>query len=472
MIPSQANPDVLTKRADSSHILEIFALAAGLSAIIALILFKSGETAVPVLLAIPLAVITISFLIKKPAGFVLGYFLVLPAYLENPEGVSVAEIIFLLYTLAVAFFYFFLPLITGRLKTENTLDKLFIIFTLMLPYASFLGLFNGAAAYSAFGELTYYTGVFTYFAFRYHLPNPSFQKSLLALIILLLVFVMARNAWYYQEIILQAYMPWQVSKARVAANEVLILFSSVLFSVALVYVKQLKYKMFAIVLLGVSIASLVLTQSRGYWLAYVISFIVIFILLNREKKIQMVVWFGTIAALVITTAALFFSSYFDLVTTALVERFQSIATSTQKDVSLLERFDESASVFNKIIVNPVIGYGLGVEYTKFYYFDRIHGATSYVHNGYLAVWYKFGLPGLFILLSICLITIRNAYRIFKNNPQTVHKILGLSIIAVIFGMFLVNNTSPQFLAFDSTLLLTIMAAYTATVSSKPEVRIE
>lgn len=472
MIPSQANPDVLTKRADSTHILEIFALAAGLSAIIALILFKSGETAVLILLAIPVAVITISFLIKKPAGFVLGYFLVLPAYLENPEGVSVAEIIFLLYTIAIAFFYFFLPLITGRLKTETSLDKLFLIFTLMLPYASFLGLFNGAAAYPAFGEITYYAGVFTYFAFRYHLPDPSFQKSMLVFILLLLVFVMARNAWYYQEIILQAYMPWQVRNARVAANEVLILFSSVLFSVALVYLKDLKYKIVALVFLAISIASLVLTQSRGYWLAYVISFTVIFIMLNKEKKLQMVVWFGTIAALVLTTAALFFSSYFDLVITALVDRVQSIATSTQKDISLLERFDESASVFSKIIVNPVIGYGLGVEYSKFYYFERIHGATSYVHNGYLAAWYKFGLPGLFILISICLITIRNAYRIFKTNLQTVHKILGLSIIAVIFGMFLVNNTSPQFLTFDSILLLTIMAAYTVSVPSKPEVKEE
>lgn len=463
---------MLTKRAESSHILEIFALAAGLSAIIALILFKSGEAAVPVLLAIPIAVITISLLIRNPAGFVLGYFLVLPAYLENPEGISVGEIIFLLYTIAIAFFYFFLPLITGRLKTDTSLDKLFLVFTLMLPYASFLGLFNGSSAYPAFGELTYYAGAFTYFAFRYHLPDPSFQKSMLAFVLLLLVFLMARNAWYYQEIIMQAYMPWQIRSARVAANEVLILYSSVLFSVALVYLKALRYKIVALALLGASVASLVLTQSRGYWLAYVISFSVVFLLVSREKKIQMVAWFGTIAVLGITTAALFFSSYFDLVVNALVERFQSIATSTQKDISLLERFDESAAVFSKIIVNPVIGYGLGVEYTKFFYFDRIHGSTSYVHNGYLAAWYKFGLPGLFILLSICLITIRNGYRIFKNNPKTVHKILGLSIIAVIFGMFLVNNTSPQFLAFDSILLLTIMAAYTATVSTKPEVREE
>ncbi|HMB97574.1 MAG TPA: O-antigen ligase family protein, partial [Balneolaceae bacterium] len=292
-----------------------------------------------------------------------------------------------------------------------------------------------------------------------YLDKESFQRGLLYVFTLVLLFVIARNAYNYQEIILQAYVPWQVEKARVASNEVLILFFTTLCTAAFVYAKTFKLNFVALFFLGCGFLSLILTQSRGYWLAFILSFSIIFLFVSAEKKGKMLIYFTAILVSILVIAKIYFSDFFDLIFNALIARFESIATSTQVDVSLLERIEESASVFSKISVNPVLGYGLGTEYVKFIFFERFHLSTSYVHNGYLGAWYKFGLPGLLLLLGICVSIIRNSYRIFKQRDETVHKIIALTILATIAGMLLVNNTSPQFLAFDSILLLTMMAAY-------------
>lgn len=434
-------------------------MVAALSLVLYAAISLSGKTVLPVLVLFSAGVLVAAFLLKRPVYFVLGYFLILPLALENPEGVSPGEIIFLSYTIAIAFFFLFLPLITGRLKLETFLDKVFLLLTIMLPYASVLGVLNGAGTYPAIGELTYFAGVFIYFALRFYLDNKTFQKGILFLILGILLFVIARNAYNYQEIIMQAYVPWQVEKARVASNEVLILFFTSLCTVAFVYAKNFKINLTSILFLGVGFLSLILTQSRGYWLAFIVSFVIIFLSVPANKKGKILLYFSVISVLIIGILKIYFPDYFNLVFNAIILRFQSIATSAQVDISLLERFEESAVVFSKIIVNPIVGYGFGTEYTKFIFFERFHLSTSYMHNGYLAAWYKFGLVGLLLLLSICISIIRNSYRIFKHRDEVIHKVMGLSILATIGGMLLVNNTSPQFLAFDSILLLTMMGAY-------------
>jgi len=429
------------------------------SLIVFAVISLSGKTVLPVLILLSAGVLITAFILKKPVYFILGYFLILPLALENPEGVSPGEIVFLSYTIVAAIFFLFLPIITGRLTLDTPLDKMFLLLTLLLPYASVLGLLNGAGMYPALGELTYFAGVFIYFALRYYLDNDFFQKGLLVVITITLLFVIARNAYNYQEIIMQAYVPWQVEKARVASNEVLVMFFTTLCTASFVYAKNFRASIVAILFLGIGFISLILTQSRGYWLAFLVSFLIIFLSVPKVKKGRMLLYFSLILALLLGIAKIYFSDYFDLIFNALILRFQSIATSTQVDISLLERFEESAVVFSKIAVNPIVGYGFGAEYVKFIFFERVHISTSYVHNGYLAAWYKFGLPGFLLLLGICISIIRNSYRIFKYREERIHKILGLTILATLGGMLLVNNTSPQFLAFDSILLLTVMGAY-------------
>jgi O-antigen ligase len=434
-------------------------ITAACSFIIISVISLSGNAVLPVLTILSFAILAAGYLIKKPEALIFGFFLLLPFGLENPEGVSIGELVFLGYTLLLTLFYFFIPFITGRLILLTSIDKLFLALTLFLPYASILGILNGADIYAAVGELTYFSAVFIYFALRTYISNTQFQKGVLFLLLLLIAYVIIRNAYNYQQIIIQAYAQWQIENARVASTEVLLLLCASLGTASFVVSDKFKFDVAALILTGIGILSLILTQSRGYWIAFAFSFILIFLFVSRRKKVKMVTYFSVLFILIIGAAMFFFPLYFDLVYYAIVERLNSIATSAKVDISVLERIDESSRVLSKIVVNPVVGYGLGTEYLKFIFFDRVNITTSYIHNGYLAAWYKFGLPGLILLLSICVMILRSSISIFKTTPHWYHRILSLTIIGTISGMLLVNNTSPQFLSTDSYLLFTLMGVY-------------
>lgn len=438
---------------------------------ISTIIFTAGFYIVPALAAISLLLIALFVFTVKPMLLVLAYICLLPIFLETSEGVTIEELVFLFFTTLLSLFYFFIPLITGRLDLSTPIDKLFLFFILILPAYSLLGLLNGANAYNALGELTYFAGIFTYFAFKNYFHNELFKNSILCLLGLVLLYVMVRNAYYYQQIILQAYMPWQLEKARVASNEVFILLALVFSTVAVLLVKNYFSKLILFTIFIGAFASLILTQSRGYWIAYTFSVLIIFFYTERRYKKNIVLYFILIFGTGIVISNLFFPDYFELITTALIERFKSIGSSTQIDISVLERIDETKRVFSKIVINPIVGYGFGVEYIKYIFFERIHVATSYVHNGYLAAWYKLGLPGLFLFLSIYFYTIKNCYFIYKKHFVVLHKIISLSIIATLFAMLLVNITSPQFLQFDSILLMTLFAVYSTSEKKQLDILI-
>lgn len=447
---------------------QYFFLTSIIALFVSTIIFTTGFYIVPILAVTSLLLIVIFAFTVKPMLLMLAYICLLPIYLETNEGVTGEELVFLLFTALIALIYFFIPLITGRLDLSTPLDKLFLFFTLLLPAGSLLGLLNGANAYNAFGDLTYFAGIFIYFPFRNHYHNELFKKWAFFLFGLVLLYVMIRNAYYYQQIILQAYMPWQLENARIASNEVLILLAVVFCTVSVLLIKNYTAKIALLIIFIGAVASLILTQSRGYWIAYATSLLVIFFSTERKNKRTIFLYFIFISGAGIILSNLFFPDYFELVATALIERFKSIGSSTQIDISVLERIDETKRVFSKILYNPIVGYGFGVEYVKYIFFERIHVATSYVHNGYLAAWYKLGLPGIFLFISIYYYTIRNSYFIYKKHSVVLHRIISLSIIATLFAMLLVNITSPQFLQFDSILLMTLFAVYSTSEKKQPD----
>lgn len=64
-----------------------------------------------------------------------------------------------------------------------------------------------------------------------------------------------------------------------------------------------------------------------------------------------------------------------------------------------------------------MGYGLGVEFTKKILFYDYFIPTSYVHLGYLATWYKFGIFGLLLNLYIWIYTLIKSAQLYKITKK-------------------------------------------------------
>ena len=220
-------------------------------------------------------------------------------------------------------------------------------------------------------------------------------------------------------------------------------------------------------------SGLILTQSRGYWLAFLLGAGFMFLFLDgNHKKRLILVTLGGSASLALL-AFIFLQDIFLLVTSGLAERLLSLQTATTADISLVNRFRETATVWEHIRVNPILGYGMGVGYD---FFDITNGVTetdAFVHNGYVSLWFKYGIIGLGLVLFFWFRSILNGVRAFKSKtaPPAV-RLVGLFGATTLTAFLLSTLTSSPFFLNDTLfafglLLGTAEGAYQRTLEPAP-----
>jgi O-antigen ligase len=141
----------------------------------------------------------------------------------------------------------------------------------------------------------------------------------------------------------------------------------------------------------------------------------------------------------------------------LLDRALSIGTATSGDISLLNRFLETRAAWELIKVNPVVGYGMG---TEFGFFDAISGSTwvkSYVHNGFVMLWYKFGIIGLVAVLTVWGASIAAALR----AARMVHRDDSLRVLSLVAGVCLIaiipsHLSAATFTTGDTTMTFALL----------------
>jgi O-antigen ligase len=145
------------------------------------------------------------------------------------------------------------------------------------------------------------------------------------------------------------------------------------------------------------------------------------------------------------------------------------------DISLENRFVESAAVLKKVVVSPIIGYGLGAEFTFFNIITKFSETTWYIHNAYLFLLYKFGIVGTALYLSAYFYMLIKTARYAFNIEEESTRVMLLSFVSVMCVMLIVTVTSPQFYDRVAILVLTtiwgISAGIMKTNLVTPEERI-
>lgn len=208
-----------------------------------------------------------------------------------------------------------------------------------------------------------------------------------------------RNALLLQSVFSSAEYAWQVARTRAAANEMLLLIPAV-GALALAVHERGWFR--PILLTGASVLfaiGVILTQWRAYYVDLALGVMLIGLLAGGVGR-RRLVGLGAIGLVVGGGLAfLLFGDFVTLMVLGILDRILSIGTATSSDISLINRFYEWEVAWELIRVNPILGYGPGVS---FGFFDAIFKGTwekSYVHNGFLLLWYKFGI---FALIGIVL----------------------------------------------------------------------
>lgn len=182
-----------------------------------------------------------------------------------------------------------------------------------------------------------------------------------------------------------------------------------------------------------SLSIILLTQSRGPFLALIVTLTVLFIL-KPGNRVRTAICVG------IGLCLLSIPFYSVLKYTDIVER------------KTTGRFEIWDTAINQIKEKPITGNGLATNnrynYTKD---DGTHMTASHIHSLYLSTLFQGGAVGLGLLLSIYFIFAKRYFELIANNGHEYVWIGGWVLMGTVFGIAdfggIVINLSTEWLVF-------------------------
>ncbi|HJV66423.1 MAG TPA: O-antigen ligase family protein [Geomonas sp.] len=204
--------------------------------------------------------------------------------------------------------------------------------------------------------------------------------------------------------------------------------------------------------------ALVFSFRRGHWVGQLASFALLYLLSCRSARKTMVYWAlagGVAGCLLLAVGGMRAGS--GHATTSLVTRFESIFDPGQ--YSNRHHFEESAITLGDLEERPLLGMGLGGVHSA------VPGAwreedqpLHIVHNTFLYVWMKLGLPGLLLFLAAGAAFLKKLYQYRKiagrapNRPFVAGIGSGAGILLAMFA------TGPVAWYFHQTFLVVLFVA--------------
>ena len=435
--------------------------ALGLGLLATLAVASLGSWPASVLLPAAMVVLAAAFwLFRHPAT---NLFVVLVGFVivaDNEAGFQLREVLYALYLYSVlALWYFDRLLIRRKPLLRTRADQALGLFLLLLPFTMVLTvIFNGRLV-GALSELFSLSLLALYFPLKETAARYRWAPRALVLTVVSVGMLVAlRNCFEYWQMLGRVTQAWQVETGRVVTNDSLLMVSSLFGLTLMVYANRWKVLIASGACFLLCFAGLILTQSRGYWMAFSLGAMALFALADNRRRVRMLLVGGAGLAAMISVGYVLVGSYMGLLLGGLGERILSIGTAFTADLSLINRFREAASVMELVKENPVLGYGMGVSY---YFYDIAHQLTDYdalVHNGYVGLWYKFGIWGAGLMLFFWGNTLWHgiqAARARACTPWT--RICGLAAAVSLTGFALSTITSNPFFLKDSLFIFSVTA---------------
>lgn len=376
----------------------------------------------------------------------------------NYPGLDPGELVYYILW-AASIGLILIPLIlTGAIRAQTSIDRFYIFFVVFFLISIGLGVYLSGSVSRPFQEALYfYSGTAFYFLYKHYLHDKPFQIGLALSFCFLFFYVVLRTFISYRTALVSVVQEWELNFVRSAGNENILLLGTIISLTALVMANRLTTKIVLFTVFVASTTAIVLTMTRSLWVVTTLSFLLVFIFVDRDLK-RRFLQYGSLVLLLLTIVSVIYWEFTLFIFELLVLRLDTFNLGFQ-DFSLMERVFETKLVLMKIMENPIMGWGVATEYLRYDILkNRTYSYSFYIHNGYLSIWYKMGLFGLIALLSYCVTLFVQAKKCHRTTPSPVMKIITTSTLAYLPAAALMNITSPVFFSFEGTLLLFTMGA--------------
>ena len=198
---------------------------------------------------------------------------------------------------------------------------------------------------------------------------------------------------------------------------------------------------------------ILLTFGRTTWGATLLGMVVVMYLLGLRKSGPMLIWSLVGASLAFATLIAIKPAMFD----ALVARATSVGKEIEYGSSAAWRYYEAEEVFPKIVANPVLGIGLGAAYRRPSPVDFRPEQVRYIHNGYLYMVSKLGVPALSLFLWCLGVVLFWSWSRATREQDPELRGVHAAICAGIISILLASITEPHLMRDSSIAYIGVMA---------------
>ncbi len=379
---------------------------------------------------------------------------------HHEEGIQITEVLYAMYFLGFLGHWFLVHLILGkehviRNREEQMLVLFLVLITLSFPVTI---LFGGSLR----GILSEWMG-WALFGFYFPIRDAMERyrhglKVVVGAIAFVGLFIFFRNLLNFQEIVLNATQAWQVTRGRAVTNTALIVVPSFFALLYFLYAETWKYRILWAASFVFFFVGLLLTQSRGYWVAFAFGAGILFLLVPGKYRTRLLVS-GLVAGLgALAIGFLLFADVLTLILGGMLDRLLSIGGAASNDISLVNRWLESAAVWEHVKANPILGHGMSTPF-RFYDITWEYSMNrAFIHNGYLSLLFKFGIWGTVLMLGFLVALGIRGFQTFRmlDAPLPI-RLSALAVVGCLATFSLTAITSNPFYLNDTLFILAVIS---------------
>lgn len=396
---------------------------------------------------------------KNPKYWLYLVFLSSPLYLaSNEKDFDTSDAISAVLWIGGLFTWLFYHVLIHRKKlVEDISDWFFIFFYLCMILNFFVAVLNENDLESWIRTGARFTIPLLYFPIKDHFRTKVEFRQLLKV---LLVSFLALSLYmlYMSAVMVQDVKnAWELG-ALLRLNQGLIGVSILTITAVTLYLKGWSKLVLALMLVPFILVFMV-SLSRIFWIGLIVGiFYSIFFLPKSQRKVIFIA-FAVIFVSALIAVFAFLGDKATFILSLYLDRFTSIG-NFMEDQSFLVRFDEYKYAIREIFQYPWAGNGFA---HKISYYNKLvsrNWITSNVHNGYILMTMRFGIPLALMYYSVIIYKYVKSVNYLKISKYSLEKMVLLGISGGYLLMFISNFLSASFMTRDGDLLVALMFALT------------
>jgi hypothetical protein len=304
-----------------------------------------------------------------------------------------------------------------------------------------------------------------YFPLREHFRTNREIVTLCTVLGLTMTVVGAMTLQKYVAASTNAAYAWQILSSRMNSNNNMSVVLSLFAIMAVLYMTNLRGRLIALAAAAFFATLTIVSFARMFILATGVGIVGTLLLMDTRRLVNAGLYAAAIGFIFFAGVSVVFQDKAEIALKVLGARIGSTSKGT-KDISIRERIAESREVGQHILANPLGGEGFG---STFSFYDPILNTTAhpqFIHNGFLYLPFKLGLPLCLLLYAWYSHYLARAYLCARGATVPFDRILALGALGSLLALILINLTSNLFKARDAFVMLSFAMAFICTVESR------